>query len=214
MKVSLGGSHRSRWSRRALPRSPPRWRPPARSPVVRRHQERRHAHDRARRGARRARPDARAHVRRPHRLPAHVREALRPRLASSTSSRSSRPRCRRSRRTSSPTRSSSAPAIKFNDGTAFNAAAVKTTLDRDLTLEGLGARERDLADQLGRRPSATTVVLHLKSPYSPLTAQLADRAGMILSPKALDARAASSRRTRSASARSCSRTASPATTSR
>ena len=33
--------------------------------------------------------------------------------------------------------------------------------------------------------SGNSVVLHLKQPFSPLTAQLADRAGMIMSPKAL-----------------------------
>src|SRR5438046_223551 len=33
---------------------------------------------------------------------------------------------------------------------------------------------------------AYTVVIHLKSPYSPLTAQFADRSGMIMSPAQLD----------------------------
>jgi peptide/nickel transport system substrate-binding protein len=75
--------------------------------------------------------------------------------------------------------------VKFNDGTAFNAAAVKTTLDRDLTLKGsVRASEISPINSVDA-PNATTVVLHLKTPYSPLTAQLADRAGMILSPKAL-----------------------------
>ena len=45
--------------------------------------------------------------------------------------------------------------IKFNDGTALDAAAVKMSLDRHLTLEGLDARERDLADRLGRRAGRT-----------------------------------------------------------
>jgi peptide/nickel transport system substrate-binding protein len=75
--------------------------------------------------------------------------------------------------------------VKFNDGTAFDAAAVKTTLDRDLTLKGsVRASEISPINSVAA-PNATTVVLHLKTPYSPLTAQLADRAGMILSPKAL-----------------------------
>ena len=53
--------------------------------------------------------------------------------------------------------------------------------------EGLGARERDLADHRASTASgASTVVIHLKTPYSPLTAQLADRAGMIMSPAQLD----------------------------
>jgi peptide/nickel transport system substrate-binding protein len=75
--------------------------------------------------------------------------------------------------------------VKFNDGTAFNAAAVKTTLDRDLTLKGSVRASEISPISSVAAPNATTVVLHLKTPYSPLTAQLADRAGMILSPKAL-----------------------------
>jgi peptide/nickel transport system substrate-binding protein len=76
--------------------------------------------------------------------------------------------------------------IKFNDGTPFNAQAVKTSLDRHLTLP-LSRRASELSlvgsvDAVG----ANKVVLHLKEPFAPLTAQLADRAGMIMSPKALD----------------------------
>ena len=75
--------------------------------------------------------------------------------------------------------------VKFNDGTAFNAAAVKTTLERDLTLKGSVRASEISPIKSVDAPNATTVVLHLSSPYSPLTAQLADRAGMVLSPKAL-----------------------------
>jgi len=75
--------------------------------------------------------------------------------------------------------------VQFNDGTPFNAAAVKTTLERDLTLKGSVRASEISPISSVDAPNATTVVLHLKSPYSPLTAQLADRAGMILSPKAL-----------------------------
>ena len=77
--------------------------------------------------------------------------------------------------------------IKFNDGTAFNAAAVKASLDRHLTLKG-STRASEISPIASVDASgANTVVLHLKAPFSPLTAQLADRAGMIMSPKALDA---------------------------
>lgn len=77
--------------------------------------------------------------------------------------------------------------IKFNDGTTFDAAAVKTSLDRDLTLKG-SVRASEISpiktvDAVG----ANTVVLHLSTPYSPLLSQLADRAGMVMSPKALAA---------------------------
>ena len=75
--------------------------------------------------------------------------------------------------------------IKFNDGAAFDAAAVKQTLQRYLTFTGSVRKSEISPISSIDAPNATTVVLHLSSPYSPLTAQLADRAGMILSPKAL-----------------------------
>jgi peptide/nickel transport system substrate-binding protein len=75
--------------------------------------------------------------------------------------------------------------IKFADGTAMDAAAVKTSLDRDLTLP-TSARKSDLASvESVSVTDPSTVVLHLKSPFAPLVAQLADRAGMVMSPAAL-----------------------------
>ena len=73
--------------------------------------------------------------------------------------------------------------IKFNDGTPLNAQAVKTSIDRHRTLRG-----STRASELSPVDSVTvtgplTVQLKLKQAFSPLTAQLADRAGMILSPK-------------------------------
>src|SRR3954451_13562835 len=75
--------------------------------------------------------------------------------------------------------------IKFNDGTPFNAAAVVTSLQRDLTLKG-SARASEISpiDSV-TAIGATKVVIRLKAPYSPLTAQLADRAGMVMSPAQL-----------------------------
>jgi peptide/nickel transport system substrate-binding protein len=76
--------------------------------------------------------------------------------------------------------------IKFNDGTPFNAAAVVKTLQRDQTLtRSARASEISPIDNVRARGNYT-VVIHLKTPYSPLTAQLADRAGMIMSPAQLD----------------------------
>src|SRR3954452_14855678 len=77
--------------------------------------------------------------------------------------------------------------IKFNDGTPLDAAAVKQSLDRHKTLTG-STRASELSpvssiDTAGN----STVILHLANRYSPITAQLADRAGMIMSPKQLDA---------------------------
>ncbi|NUS07694.1 MAG: ABC transporter substrate-binding protein [Nonomuraea sp.] len=76
--------------------------------------------------------------------------------------------------------------VKFNDGTPLDADAVKKSLDRHRTWEK-SARQADLA-----AVSKVTVVdpatvrLTLTRAFTPLTAQLADRAGMIMSPKALD----------------------------
>ncbi|HVU76121.1 MAG TPA: ABC transporter substrate-binding protein [Gaiellaceae bacterium] len=81
--------------------------------------------------------------------------------------------------------------IKFNDGTALNAAAVKASLDRDLNLKGSVRASEISPIKSVDAPNATTVVLHLSSPYSPLVSQLADRAGMVMSPKALDSEGAS-----------------------
>jgi peptide/nickel transport system substrate-binding protein len=76
--------------------------------------------------------------------------------------------------------------IKFNDGTPFNADAVVKTLQRDQTLKG-SARASEISpiDSVTASGPAK-VVIHLKNAYSPLTAQFADRAGMIMSPAALD----------------------------
>lgn len=75
--------------------------------------------------------------------------------------------------------------VKFNDGTPLDAAAVKTTLDRDLTAEG-SARVADLGPVTAVTVvDPSTVRLTLSAPYSPLTGALADRAGMIMSPTAL-----------------------------
>lgn len=74
---------------------------------------------------------------------------------------------------------------KFSDGTPFNAAAVKASLERDLNLVGT-ARKSELGPiQSVEAPNATTVVVHLTKPFAPLTAALADRAGMIMSPAAI-----------------------------
>lgn len=75
--------------------------------------------------------------------------------------------------------------VLFNDGTPFNAAAVKTTLDHYLT-DPESARAVELHGlQSVDVTGPYTVVLHLSKPFAPLTSILADRAGMILSPAQL-----------------------------
>lgn len=75
--------------------------------------------------------------------------------------------------------------VKFNDGTPFNAQAVKTSLERDLNLPGSGRAKEIAAIQSVSAPDANTVVIKLKHPFAPLVAQLSDRAGIVMSPTAL-----------------------------
>jgi peptide/nickel transport system substrate-binding protein len=76
--------------------------------------------------------------------------------------------------------------IKFADGTDFNADAVVKTLNRDLTLQGSSRTKELSAVQSVTATSPTQVHIDLKYPSAPLVAQLADRAGLIMSPAALD----------------------------
>src|ERR1700724_464717 len=79
------------------------------------------------------------------------------------------------------------PGVKFHDGEPLDAAAAKYSLDRHLTMKGsfrkpeLGSVDKvEVVDPL-------TIRLILKEPFSPLLAQLTDRAGMMVSPKAAEA---------------------------
>ena len=74
--------------------------------------------------------------------------------------------------------------VKFHDGTELDAAAVKATMDRHLTMSGSTRRgEISGLDQVVE-VDRHTVRLVLKAPNAPFLAQLTDRAGMIVSPKA------------------------------
>src|SRR5882672_8229213 len=70
------------------------------------------------------------------------------------------------------------PGVKFHDGEPFDAQAVKFTLDRHMTAAN-SLRKADLS-QVDKVEvvDASTVRLLLKAPFSPLIAQLTDRAGM------------------------------------
>ena len=75
--------------------------------------------------------------------------------------------------------------VKFHDGAPMDAAAVKASLERHMTMPGSFRKpELGAVDQV-EAIDASSVRLVLKSPFSPLLAQLADRAGMIMSPKAI-----------------------------
>src|SRR5689334_15986972 len=77
--------------------------------------------------------------------------------------------------------------VTFHDGEKMDAAAVKYSIERHKTMAGSNRRGElapvasvDVVDPL-------TVRLNLSAPFAPLLAQLADRAGMIVSPKAAQA---------------------------
>ena len=79
------------------------------------------------------------------------------------------------------------PNVKFQDGEPFDAEAAKFSLERHLTFPG-SFRKPELAslDHV-EVVDPLTIKLVLKAPFSPLIAQLTDRAGMMMSPKAAKA---------------------------
>ena len=75
--------------------------------------------------------------------------------------------------------------VKFADGTTMDSSAVKISLERDLN-NPQSARVTELGPITSiDTPDASTVVIHLKTPFAPLTAALADRSGMVMSPTQL-----------------------------
>ncbi|MBS1163389.1 MAG: transporter substrate-binding protein, partial [Burkholderiaceae bacterium] len=79
------------------------------------------------------------------------------------------------------------PGVKFHDGEPFNAEAAKFSLDRHLTMQGSFRRAEIAQVDRVEVVDPLTIRLQLKSPFSPLIAQLTDRAGMMVSPKAAKA---------------------------
>src|SRR5438093_4791991 len=75
--------------------------------------------------------------------------------------------------------------VKFNDGTPMDAEAVRFSLDRHRTLKGSNRRSELDTVTAVEVVDPLTVRLRLKSPLSPLTAILTDRAGMPVSPAAV-----------------------------
>jgi len=82
------------------------------------------------------------------------------------------------------------PNVVFHDGEKFDAAAAKFSLERHLTMPASQRRGEisaiasvDMVDDL-------TIRINLSAPFAPLIAQLTDRAGMMVSPKAAQAMSA------------------------
>jgi len=79
------------------------------------------------------------------------------------------------------------PGVKFQDGEPFDAEAAKYSLDRHLTMQGSFRKPEIAAIDHVDVVDPLTIKIVLKTPYSPLIAQLTDRAGMMVSPKAAKA---------------------------
>src|SRR6516225_555391 len=77
--------------------------------------------------------------------------------------------------------------VKFHDGEPLDANAVKFSIERHLTMAGSNRKAEISAVTSVEVIGEHTVKLVLSTPYAPLLAQLTDRAGMIVSPKAAQA---------------------------
>src|SRR5437660_2025899 len=76
------------------------------------------------------------------------------------------------------------PNVKFHDGQPLDAQAAKFSLERHLSMTGSFRKPELAAVDHVEVVDPLTVRLVLKTPFSPLLAQLTDRAGMMVSPKA------------------------------
>src|SRR5215470_1592363 len=77
--------------------------------------------------------------------------------------------------------------VKFQDGEPLDAAAVKFNIERHLSMPGSNRKGEISAVTGVEIIDDHTVKLVLAAPFAPLLAQLTDRAGMMVSPKAVQA---------------------------
>jgi peptide/nickel transport system substrate-binding protein len=77
--------------------------------------------------------------------------------------------------------------VTFHDGEKFDAAAVKFNIERHKNMAGSNRRGELAPVSSVDVIDPSTVRLNLSAPFAPLLAQLADRAGMMVSPKAAQA---------------------------
>ncbi len=76
------------------------------------------------------------------------------------------------------------PNVKFHDGEKLDADAAKYSLERHMTMAGSFRKPELAAVDRVEVVDPLTIKLELKTPFAPLIAQLTDRAGMMVSPKA------------------------------
>ena len=79
------------------------------------------------------------------------------------------------------------PNVTFHDGEKLDATAVKFNLERHKTMTGSNRRGELALVSTVDVVDPSTVRINLSAPFAPLLAQLADRAGMMVSPKAAQA---------------------------
>jgi peptide/nickel transport system substrate-binding protein len=79
------------------------------------------------------------------------------------------------------------PNVKFHDGEQLNADAAKYSLDRHMTMAGSFRKPELAAVDHVEVVDPLTIKIILKTPFAPLIAQLTDRSGMMVSPKAATA---------------------------
>ena len=79
------------------------------------------------------------------------------------------------------------PNVKFQDGTDFNAQAVKWNFDRMLDPEEISPRRGEFAGIIKeiQTPDSNTITFQLTKAFRPFVALLADRPGFIVSPAAV-----------------------------
>jgi peptide/nickel transport system substrate-binding protein len=76
------------------------------------------------------------------------------------------------------------PNVKFHDGEKLDADAAKYSLDRHMNMSGSFRKPELAAVDRVEVIDPLTIKIVLKAPFAPLMAQLTDRAGMMVSPKA------------------------------
>src|SRR5258708_19038476 len=79
------------------------------------------------------------------------------------------------------------PGVTFPDREPCNGEAAKYSLERHLNMKGSFRKPELSAVDSVEVTDPLTIKLNLKAPFSPLLAQLTDRAGMMVSPKAAEA---------------------------
>jgi peptide/nickel transport system substrate-binding protein len=79
------------------------------------------------------------------------------------------------------------PGVKFHDGEAMDAEAVRYSLNRHLTMQGSFRRGEINTIESVEVVDPLTVLIRLREPSAAFLAQLTDRAGMIVSPRAAEA---------------------------